>query len=358
MKLKTLLIAFMMPALLWAQETTPQSPLQFDSYEWNFGNIDEADGIVTHTFQFMNISKEPVQIENIATSCGCVTAQYPTQPIEGGKYGEITVHLNPARTQGEVFREIEIFTKGRRSYDRLFVFADVNPIPMGLNELYPHQLAGTVKTNSLRCNFGYVAQGETMTRVVSLANVGDKPVNLSIHTTKGYGMSVQYPEVIDSQEIVSIRVTYKIPTGKQHFGMTRDTLWIEADGVRSTEPIAVNALRIEKFSENENRPKPVMRIEPAYVEFGSKSPGKNYKKTITIGNTGNSDLVFHDVEVCQGTSITLKNGQKIKPGKELKVTVSITNSSSANETTIGSINLTTNDPTRPFRELRLQIDTK
>ena len=137
--------------------------------------------------------------------------------------------------------------------------------------------------------------------------------------------------------------------------MARDTIWVVADGVQSQEPIVVNALRVEKFKESDN--KPVMRIEPAYVDFGEKAPGKIYKKTIVIGNTGNADLIFRNVEPMEGTAISIETGQVIKPGKELKVTVAITNSNVPHMSTLGSINLTTNDPTRPFRELRLQVDT-
>jgi hypothetical protein len=60
----------------------------------------------------------------------------------------------------------------------------------------------------------------------------------------------------------------------------------------------------------------------------------------------------------EGTAISIETGQVIKPGQELKVTVAVTNSNQPRTATLGSINLTTNDPTRPFRELRLQVDTK
>ena len=329
----------------------------FETYEWDFGTIDEADGPVMHTFRFANISNNPIQIDNVATSCGCTTVQYSTEPIAGGDYGELTVVFDPSRTEGRVFREVEIFTKDRRNYASLSIFADVNPIPMGLEQIYPHLLAGTVKTNAKRCNFGYITQGETVTRVVRVANVGDKASKLSVVTTGNrYGMSVECPESIGPQETVSIHITYKIPTGKKYFGMARDTVWVVADGAKSQEPIVVNALRVEKFNDSDK--KPVMRIEPAYVEFGEKAPGKIYKKTIVIGNTGNTDLIFRNVEPMEGTAISIESGQVIKPGKEMKVTVAITNSTEPRTVTMGSINLTTNDPTRPFRELRLQVDTK
>ncbi|MBO7588869.1 MAG: DUF1573 domain-containing protein [Bacteroidaceae bacterium] len=361
MNTRTLLtIILTLASVAMRAQDEPASAMVFDSYEWDFGTVDEADGPVSHTFHFANISNNPIQIDNVATSCGCTYAEYSTQPIPGGEEGEITVILNPSRQpEGRIFREVEILTKDRRNYASLSIFADIKPIPMGLEQIYPHLLAATVKTNTLRCNFGYVAQGETVTKVVNLANVGDKPVKLSVQSTGNrYGMTVQCPETIDPEEVKSLRVTYTIPKGKNSFGMARDTLWLVADGIKSELPIAVTALRVGNFTESGNQAKPVMRIEPSYVEFGEKAPGKTFRKTITIGNTGNADLVFHDVEACQGTTTTLKNGQTIKPGQEIKVTVTITNSTKANETTMGSINLTTNDPVRPFRELRLQIDTK
>ena len=358
MKAKSLLalLLSLLCGTVFAQEEL-NSALVFETYEWDFGQINEADGVVQHTFRFVNISNNPIQIDNVATSCGCTTVQYSTQPVAGGEYGELTVAFDPSRTEGKVLREVEVLTKDRRNYASLMITADVNPIPMGLEQLYPHLLAGTVKTNAKRCNFGYITQGESVTKVVRIANVGNKASKLSVITTGNrYGMSVECPESIAPEEIISIHITYTIPTGKKYFGMARDTVWLVVDGAKSQEPIVVNALRVEKFKETDR--KPIMRIEPAYVEFGEKAPGKIYKKTIVIGNNGNADLIFRNVEPMAGTAISIESGQVIKPGQELKVTVAITNSTVPHMVTMGSINLTTNDPTRPFRELRLQVDTK
>ena len=140
--------------------------------------------------------------------------------------------------------------------------------------------------------------------------------------------------------------------------MIRDSIWLVADGVQGTQPLATNAKRVEKVSQDENSPKPVMRIEPSYVDFGSKQAGMIHKKTITIENTGNADLIFRDVEALYGAAISIESGQVIKPGVSLKVTVAITAPSTPGETAIGSIYLTTNDPKRLFRELRLEVKAK
>ena len=345
-------------SFIYAQDE-PTSAMVFETYEWDFGDIEEADGPVSHTFRFVNISNNPIEIANIATSCGCTTVQYSTEPVRGGEEGEITVMFDPSRTDGRVLREVEVLTRDRRNYAYLTISANVTPIPMGLEQIYRHLLTGTVKTSSLGYPFGYISQGESMTKVMRVANVGNKAVSLAVETTGNrYGMSVECPERINPQEVVSIRITYDIPQGKDYFGMARDTIWVVADGVKSQVPVTVNAKRVEKFSQDEGRPKPVLRIEPSYVDFGPKKPGRIYKKTIVIGNTGNADLIFRNVEPMEGTAISIESGQVIKPGKEMKVTVAVTNSREPRTATMGSINLTTNDPTRPLCELRLQVDTK
>lgn len=357
MKLKTILIALLATLPAMAQEL--KSPLLFETYEWDFGQINEVDGIVTHVFRFMNVSDETVQLDIISTSCGCTTTEYSTDPVIPGEYGEVIVHLSPARTEGKIFREVEIFTKGRKSYDHLSLFADVIPMPMGINELYPHELAGTVRTNNKRCNFGYVPLGTTATKAVAIANNGDKPVRLSVVTTGNRnGMTVSCPETIEPQQSANFHVTYTVPDNDKCYGMARDSIWIVADGQKAAEPFVVTALRIEKLDKSDDAPKPVMQIEPSYVDFGVKAEGRIFKQSITIRNTGNADLIFRNVEACTGTATGLKSGTVIGPGKSVKVTVSISNSKYPHDTTMGSINLTTNDPTRPFRELRLQIDTR
>lgn len=335
------------------------SAMVFETYEWDFGQINEADGPVQHTFRFANISNNPIQIDNISTSCGCTTVLYSTEPIAGGQIGEVTVSFDPSRTEGKVLREVEIFTKDRRNYASLMIAADVTPIPMGLEQIYPYFLSGDIKTNTKTCNFGYIEQGETVTRIVRIANVGNKSAKLSVVTTGNrYGMSIECPDNIAPQEVANLKITYSIPKGKKYFGMIRDSIWLVADGVQGSQPLATNAKRVEKVSQDENSPKPVMRIEPSYVDFGSKQAGMIHKKTITIENTGNADLIFRDVEALYGAAISIESGQVIKPGVSLKVTVAITAPSTPGETAIGSIYLTTNDPKRLFRELRLEVKAK
>ena len=58
--------------------------LRFDTTTWNFGNIQEVEGKVSHTFHFTNIHTSPVVIEEVISTCGCAIPVYSKQPVNQG----------------------------------------------------------------------------------------------------------------------------------------------------------------------------------------------------------------------------------------------------------------------------------
>lgn len=342
-----------------AQNDPKSAPLQFDSYEWDFGKIEEKDGVVSHTFYFANNTKAPVTIDDVGTSCGCTTTSYSTKPIAPGEMSQLTINFSPARTAGQVFREIEIFTSGHKFCCRLMIKADVTPAPLDNKQLYPQILVGDVRTVTMRCNFGFIAQGRSESKSLTIINDGKKTVKLDIIGLKENGiLTAEFPPMLAAGMADGINLTYNISTGKNSYGTVRDTLWLVIDGRKSEKPFIVSAVRTDDFSKVDKETAPSLRLQPALVDFGFKARGKIFKQTITIGNTGKSDLIFHDIECGNGASIDLNEGTVFRPGEERDIAVYVKNSNVENKQTNGYINITTNDPERPIKELRLQISTK
>ena len=80
----------------------------------DFGAIKEADGPVTHVFEFTNTGSEPLVIINVNASCGCTRPEYPKEPVMPGKKGKIKVTFNPAGRPGEFSKEVKIRTNGSK----------------------------------------------------------------------------------------------------------------------------------------------------------------------------------------------------------------------------------------------------
>lgn len=88
--------------------------MTFDEKTHDFGTIKEADGPVTHIFEFTNTGNEPLVILAVNASCGCTRPEYPKEPIKPGKKGKIKVTFNPAGRPGEFSKDIKVRTNGSK----------------------------------------------------------------------------------------------------------------------------------------------------------------------------------------------------------------------------------------------------
>lgn len=76
--------------------TVSKPTLEFKQIEIVRENIKyNADSLFR--FEFKNVSKEPVIIQNVQTSCGCTTAKKPEQPIQPKEKSEISVVFDTKR---------------------------------------------------------------------------------------------------------------------------------------------------------------------------------------------------------------------------------------------------------------------
>ena len=330
-------------------------PLQFDAETYDFGQIEEADGIVSHTFAFTNTSDSPVTIDYVTTSCGCTTASYPTEPIYPNQMCEFTVNFNPARTDGRVYRDIEIFVKGRKDCMRMELTATVTPAPIGIRQMYPHIIAGTVRTAFNNIAFGYIGQGHSVQKSAVLVNDGEQPVRLQAKTSKRNDMLViECPPSLGAGTAESIVFTYTLPeSGK--YGTQIDTVWIWTDGVRGELPFVVSAICTDDFTKVSDK-QPKLAVEPSYFDFGGQKAGKILKQKFVIRNEGNADLIVRAVEYSDGVTSDLSVNTAIKPKQSITITAAVAVRGLPGTKTSAFVNLITNDPVRPRRELRMTVE--
>jgi hypothetical protein len=73
--------------------------IRFKDTYYEFGNIKQGD-VVTHDFEFINMTKKPLVISNATATCGCTTPSYPFIPVEPGESGVIGIRFNSAHKLG------------------------------------------------------------------------------------------------------------------------------------------------------------------------------------------------------------------------------------------------------------------
>lgn len=359
MKISLILLStllFILPT--HGQSDSNISPLQFDNMEWNFGDIKETDGVVTHTYTFVNISDKPISIDEVVASCGCTTTSYPTAPIKSGDIGEITVTFNPINTAGEVFREVTILSNKRKNSDNLIINAIVEPAPLTLRQKYPVSLKNNIRIERTNSVFGYIAQGRSDSKGIMMVNLGDNTVRLKTEIVSDNSfLTIDCPPMIGPEGEENLILSYNIPSGKDSYGVIRDSVWIWMDNEKAERPIVITAIMTDDFS-NMGDNKPAIRVIPSYLDLEEKRRNKLVKSEIIIANDGDADLIIRAIDMDIGTSIELSKDDIIKPGESVKVNVTTRTPSVSGQDVIKSVTLITNDPVRPQKEIRVRIATK
>jgi len=103
------------------------SKIEFENPVFDFGKIAlGSDG--TCVFKFTNTSEENLLINVVRTSCGCTNPEWPKDPIEPGKTGEITVKYN-TQIMGRFQKSITVFSNAVNSPVKLLIKGEVENDP-------------------------------------------------------------------------------------------------------------------------------------------------------------------------------------------------------------------------------------
>ncbi|MCD8193568.1 MAG: DUF1573 domain-containing protein [Tannerellaceae bacterium] len=80
----------------------------------DFGEINEKDGKVTHSFTVKNEGNAPLIITRVIASCGCTTPEWTKEPIAPGKEGTIKGTFDPLNRPGPFAKTISVYSNGKK----------------------------------------------------------------------------------------------------------------------------------------------------------------------------------------------------------------------------------------------------
>lgn len=123
--LTVMLAAFALPTVTEAKGK--QAKIKFTEYTYDFGNVAEKGGNVSHEFRFTNTGDGNLVIIDATATCGCTRPEYPQNPIAPGKEGVIKVTYNPNLRPGPIDRTVTVKTNGSPKKVRLRIKGNVIP---------------------------------------------------------------------------------------------------------------------------------------------------------------------------------------------------------------------------------------
>lgn len=338
-KLNFLLVALLASVSVMAQDKVDVP--SFDTYECDFGTIDEAEGPVCHTFHLLNNSSKPVTISRAIPGCSCINADFSSKPIQPGKIGDVNVYYSPAGAVGDTYRTIEIVDMEGRSLGTLSTKANVVPADRSIQERYFYNIADLFYINKADIQFGYVYQGAIGQKQVYIANASDKAISLEVEYANKTEMRVVCPPKLGAGKESAITITYTMPD--KVFRTYSDTIWVYVDGKKSRQPIVTSAICLAKVPESDNAP--AMQTFPSVGQLAAGWFSSTLSGSIEVSNKGKSDLTIFAVEAPKGVKVNVGSGTVIKSGSSINIKAETADNGNFR------VNLFTNDPKRPFKEL-------
>jgi len=103
--------------------------IEFADTVFDFGTINEADGKVSHIFEFKNVGGMPLVVLNAKATCGCTVPEWTKTPVEQGKSGTIEVKFNPSRRSGNFEKTITLTTNAKGTFSRVYIKGNIIGMP-------------------------------------------------------------------------------------------------------------------------------------------------------------------------------------------------------------------------------------
>lgn len=98
-----------------------------DGTVFDFGNIREEAGEVSHRFIFKNTSNEPFVVLGAAGKCGCTTASYSKKEIAPGDTASVVVKFNPTGRSGTFKQRVTVLLSSPSLHNTLFIKGVIEP---------------------------------------------------------------------------------------------------------------------------------------------------------------------------------------------------------------------------------------
>lgn len=130
MTMKKIILALALCGLVFAAlpaAAKKKAEITFKEMSYNFGNVRERGGEVSHEFVFENTGDANLVILDATADCGCTVPSYPKNPVAPGKKGKIKVTFNPLLRPGGFTKVVTVKSNAKNKRVRLKITGVVNP---------------------------------------------------------------------------------------------------------------------------------------------------------------------------------------------------------------------------------------
>jgi hypothetical protein len=299
----------------YAQFTEPS--ITFDKTSFNFGNINELDGLKTHIFSFTNNGSQPLLVYDATTTCGCTIPEWNKEPIPPGGSGTMKVTFDPLGRPGAFRKSITVKTNAREETVVLYIVGLVSPKPKTVADDYPIKI-GNLRLSTNHVSMRTVFNSQIKVDTVQVFNDSDSALTVSFVDVPAHiAMSVM-PNKLEPKKGGLIYIMFD---GKKvnEWGFVLNRISFKLNGTGFPESLlAISATIDEDFSTWTPEQKlraPKAKLDEESFNFGTIKPGQPVAHDFTLRNEGKDPLIIRKVTTTCGCTASKPEKLEIKGGE-------------------------------------------
>lgn len=329
-------------------------PIQFKEETFDFGEVVEKNGAVTHIFEFTNVDVRPVKILMVKPSCGCTTPEWSKEVIQPGATGFIHAKFDPKGRPGFFSKTLTVTTDAEPNPFVLHIKGTV------VNDAQQKVAAFTVakgswKIKSASFNLGKVyIKNEYVVREFPIMNAGTKPVTYSgKYDGPAYIRVNVEPTVLQPNEIGVVRLGYN---GKMRdaYGFQSDNIVMHTDDENQPDKSFTVYATLEDFfpeltpAELKNSPR--LQLSQSTFDFGRVKQNQQTTREITVTNLGQSVLELRSIQGNCSCIVTSVDKKTLKAGQSATIKIAF-NPQDRKGTQQKAVTIYSNDPKEPVQRI-------
>ena len=335
-----------------------QPKLSFDNGKYDFGAIMWKQP-ATAKFVITNTGNKPLVIHKVETSCGCVVSTWNKKPIRPNRTAVIEATYD-ARMLGHFHKFVRIYSNATAKPVDLSMIGMVSSTIVDYSRNYPIQI-GSIHLDTDHIEFDDANKGDNPVFELKVANGSSKDYTPVLMHLPSYIEAKAIPEKLAPKETGVVRLTFHSDKAP-FFGINRTTVYLSrypGDTVGDDNQLELLSVLLPDFSGLTAQQKalaPSISLSAKTLNLGAMGNKKKLKGSVTITNTGRSDLTLQDLQVTNpALNVTLKK-QTLAPGKstKLQITVNAKYLRSHLEHT-PRVMMITNDPKHPKAEIKVNV---
>lgn len=325
--------------------------LEVDKTVHNFGDIKMKGGPVSCSFTITNTSNEPAVIYQVVTSCGCTDASWTKEPIMPKKTGKVSVTYTNDEGPYPFDKTITVYISSSKKPVLLKIRGVSVDETKTLEESYP-EAAGPLALKTFVFNCGTLEQGKVKTDAALVANLSDKPLEVSFKdVSENLEISVT-PNPIPARSTAEI--SFSVSADRKLWGNNKYYATPVSDGkVYGDRKLSLSVFTRENFEhlsndERKNGPRP--KFDESTFQAGMVKQGETIKAKFTYLNEGARAFGVYKVNI-DAPRWAHSRIPPTQPGKKTTFTVDIDTSTLPKGEMMVIVSLVTNSPLRPIVNL-------